>query len=163
MMRKCHLNTCPVGVATQDANLRKRFIGDPAYLENYFRFIAREVREILAETGVRKFDEIVGRTDLLEKRTDIQHWKARHVDISNMIYFPPEAKMHPLFCQQSQDHKISDILDTELIRLSGKAISNGEKVWISRQIKNTDRATGTMLSGEITSKNFHRQYWMRTP
>jgi glutamate synthase (NADPH) large chain len=152
MMRKCHLNTCPVGVATQDEKLRKRFTGDADYIENYFRFIAREVREILAEAGFRKFEEIVGRTDLLEKRKDITHWKARHVDVSKMIYFPPEAEKHALFCQKPQHHKIDGILDTTLIRLSGKSISRGEKVWISNTIKNTDRAVGAMLSGEITRK-----------
>ncbi|MGF1585408.1 MAG: glutamate synthase large subunit [Bacteroidales bacterium] len=150
MMRKCHLNTCPVGVATQDEDLRKRFTGNADYVENYFRFIAREVREILAELGVRKFEDIVGRTDLLEKRADIVHWKAKHVDISKMIYFPPEAKIYPLFCQKPQDHKMGEIMDNTLIGLSGKAINKGEKVWISTAIKNTDRAVGTMLSGEIT-------------
>ena len=157
MMRKCHLNTCPVGVATQDENLRKRFTGDAGYVENYFRFIAREVREILAELGVRKFEEIVGRTDLLEKREGISHWKAKHVDVSKMICFPPEAKKYPLYCMQSQDHKIKSIMDSELIKLSGKAINKGEKVWISNRIKNTDRAVGTMLSGEITRKSGVRE------
>jgi glutamate synthase (NADPH) large chain len=157
MMRKCHLNTCPVGVATQDEKLRKRFNGDADYVENYFRFIAREVREILAEIGVRKFEDIIGRTDLLLKREDITHRKAKHVDVSDMIFFPPEAKLYPLFCQHAQDHKINDIMDTGLIELSGKALNNGEKVWISREIKNTDRAVGTMLSGTITRKYNDRE------
>ncbi len=152
MMRKCHLNTCPVGVATQDENLRKRFLGQADYVENYFRFIAREVREILAELGVRKFEDIVGRTDLLSQREDITHWKAKNADISNMIFFPDEASRFPLFYQQPQDHKISNIMDSDLIKLSTKAINNGEKVWISKEIKNTDRAVGAMLSGEITRK-----------
>ncbi len=152
MMRKCHLNTCPVGVATQDENLRKRFLGKADYVENYFRFIAQDVRELLAELGFRKFEEIVGRTDLLEQRDGIQHWKAKHVDVSNMIFFPPEAKLYHLFYQQPQDHKLGNIMDTELIDLSARALNNGEKVWISKQIKNTDRAVGAMLSGEITRK-----------
>ncbi len=152
MMRKCHLNTCPVGVATQDEDLRKRFTGEADYVENYFRFIAREVREILAELGFRKFEDIVGRTDLLEKREDIKHWKARHIDISNMIYFPPEARENSLFCQKDQEHNIHDTMDAGLIKLTGKAINKGEKVWVSNSIKNTDRAVGTMLSGELTRK-----------
>ncbi len=152
MMRKCHINTCPVGVATQDEFLRKRFLGKADYVENYFRFIAREVRELLAELGFHKFEEIVGRSDLLEQRKDISHWKARHVDVSNMIYFPPESGKHPLYFQQPQNHKIKDVLDVELIKLSAKAITKAEKVWISKEIKNTDRATGAMLSGELTRK-----------
>lgn len=157
MMRKCHLNTCPVGVATQDEYLRKRFLGNADYVENYFRFIARDVREIMAEIGIRKFEDLVGRTDLLEKREKINHWKAKHVDISKMIFFPPEASANPLFSQQKQDHKIDGILDAELIKLSSKAITKGEKVWISKPINNTDRAVGTMLSGEITRKLGHKE------
>lgn len=157
MMRKCHLNTCPVGVATQDEVLRKRFLGKADNVENYFRFVAEEVRELLAEMGFRKFEDIIGRTDLLEQRNDIKHWKARHVDVSGMIFFPPEAKKNPLFFNKAQDHKINDIADRELIELSAKAISNGEKVWISRQIKNTDRATGAMLSGEIAKRYGHTE------
>ena len=152
MMRKCHINTCPVGVATQDEALRKRFLGKADYVENYFRFVAREVRELLAELGFRKFEDIVGRSDLLEQRKDIKHWKAGHVDISKLIFFPPESKKHPLFYQQPQEHKIHDIMDIELIKLSAKAVNKGEKVWISKQINNTDRAVGAMLSGEITRK-----------
>ncbi len=152
MMRKCHINTCPVGVATQDETLRKRFLGKADYVENYFRFIAKEVREILAELGFKSFEKIVGRSDLIEQKKEIQHWKAKHVDISNMIYFPPEGKKYPLSFQQAQNHKIYNIMDNELISLSSKAINRGEKVWISKHIKNTDRAVGAMLSGEITRK-----------
>ncbi len=152
MMRKCHLNTCPVGVATQDEKLRKRFLGKADYVENYFRFIAQDVRELLAELGFKKFEEIVGRTDLLEQRDGIHHWKAKHVDVSNMIFFPPEAHLYPLYYQQPQDHKLDNIMDTELIDLSARALNNGEKVWISKSIRNTDRAVGAMLSGEITGK-----------
>ncbi|MFO7922722.1 MAG: glutamate synthase large subunit [Bacteroidales bacterium] len=152
MMRKCHLNTCPVGVATQDEYLRKRFPGKADYVENYFRFVAKEVRELLAEMGFRKFEDIVGRTDLLEQRKHIDHWKADKVDLSDMIFFPQEAKKYPLFFQHGQDHNINDIMDRELIILSDKAINKGEKVWISKPVKNTDRAVGAMLSGEITRK-----------
>jgi glutamate synthase (NADPH) large chain len=144
-------------VATQDEKLRKRFTGDADYLENYFRFIAREVREILAETGFRKFEEIIGRTDLLIGREDIDHWKAKHVDISKLIYFPPEAKIYPLFCKQAQNHRIDDILDVGLIKSSGKAINKGQKVWISSKIRNIHRAAGAMLSGEITRKWGYRE------
>ena len=150
MMRKCHLNTCPVGVATQDKELRKRFIGKSEYVINYFQFLAQEVREILAEMGFKKFDDIVGRTDLLEERTDIDHWKAKKLDLSRILYRPKEASKYPTHCVTTQKHKISDILDIELIKLSNKAIKNKEKVWVSKPIHNTDRAVGAMLSNEIT-------------
>ena len=149
MMRKCHLNTCPVGVATQDESLRKRFLGKADYVENFFRFIAEDVREILAEIGVRRFDEIVGQTHLITPRTDIDHWKAKHVDVSRMIYYPPQAYENDLNFKQPQIHKIDNIMDNRLIEASSKAINTGEKVWISETIKNTDRAVGAMLSGKI--------------
>ncbi len=152
MMRKCHLNTCPVGVATQDEELRKRFLGKADYVENYFRFIAREVREIMADAGFKKFDELIGRTDLLEVRKDISHWKAKHADLSRMLFYPGANGDMPRYFKKPQEHKISGIIDRELIRLSSKAVSRGEKVWISKPIRNTDRAAGTMLSGEITRR-----------
>jgi glutamate synthase (NADPH/NADH) large chain len=150
MMRKCHLNTCPVGVATQNPELRKRFVGKSEYVENYFRFIAQEVREILAEHGFRKFDDIVGRTDLLEQRTDIDHWKAKTIDLSGILYRPKESEIHATHCTCFQKHKIVDIMDRELIKRANKAIKNKQKIWITKPIHNTDRAVGTMLSGEIT-------------
>ncbi len=153
MMRKCHLNTCPVGVATQDEELRKRFLGKADFAENFFRFVAQDVRELLAEIGVRRFEDIIGRSDLLEQRTDIDHWKASKVDISRMIFTPPQAKHNPLSFCQPQDHKINKVMGHELIKLSSKAINNKEKVWLSKQIKNTDRAVGAMLSGEIVKKH----------
>ena len=153
MMRKCHLNTCPVGVATQDEELRKRFLGKADYAENYMRFIARDVREILAELGFRRFEDIIGRSDLLEQRTDIDHWKASLVDVSRMIYFPPESNKNALHFNQAQDHKIDKVMGHELIKLTAKAISNKEKVWLSKNIKNTDRAVGAMLSGAIVRKH----------
>jgi glutamate synthase (NADPH) large chain len=149
MMRKCHLNTCPVGVATQDPELRKRFIGNSQYLINYFRFIAMEVREIIAEMGFTKFDDLVGRSDLLEQRRDIEHWKARNIDLSQILYRPGEASEYATHCTSNQIHKIDHLLDHELLRLSGKALTNREKVWISRNISNTDRTVGAMLSGEV--------------
>jgi glutamate synthase (NADPH/NADH) large chain len=150
MMRKCHLNTCPVGVATQNAELRKRFSGKSEYLINYFRFVAEEVREIMAEMGFRNFDDLVGRTDLIEQRTDITHWKASKIDLSKILFRPEEANVFDSHCTCLQKHKIEDVLDHELIELSNKAIKNGEKVWIAKDIANTDRTVGAMLSGEIT-------------
>ncbi|MBN2275669.1 MAG: glutamate synthase subunit alpha, partial [Bacteroidales bacterium] len=150
MMRKCHLNTCPVGVATQSPELRKRFLGKSEYLINYFRFIAQEVREILAEMGFRKFDDIVGRTDMLEQRKDISHWKAKNIDLSRVLFRPEEALKNANRCMCLQEHKIEDVMDHELIKLCNKAVKNQEKVWLSKDIKNTDRSVGAMLSGEIT-------------
>jgi glutamate synthase (NADPH/NADH) large chain len=150
MMRKCHLNTCPVGVATQNPELRNRFLGKSQYVINYFRFIAMEVREIMAEMGFRKFDDLVGRTDLIEQRKDLDHWKAKKLDLSQMLYRPEEASKYDTYCTCLQKHKIEDVLDHELIKMANKAIKSGEKVWLSREISNTDRTTGAMLSGEIT-------------
>jgi glutamate synthase (NADPH/NADH) large chain len=150
MMRKCHLNTCPVGVATQNPELRKRFIGKSQFLINYFRFIATEVREIMAEIGFRKFEDLVGRTDLLEQRTDLNHWKADKLDLSKLLFRPKEAEKFATHCVCRQKHKLDEVLDHELIKLANKAIKNNEKVWISRNITNTNRSTGAMLSGEIT-------------
>ena len=150
MMRKCHLNTCPVGVATQDKRLRKRFMGKSEHVINFFHFVAEEIREYLAQMGFRKFDDIVGRADLLLPRTDITHWKAKTLDFSKLTYVPKEATKHPTYCVCLQKHKIEDIFDLELIKKANRAIKNKEKVWISSEIHNTDRTTGAMLSGEIT-------------
>jgi glutamate synthase (NADPH) large chain len=150
MMRKCHLNTCPVGVATQDPELRKRFLGKADYLVNYFRFVATEVREIMAELGFRNFNDLVGRVDLIEQRNDLTHWKASKLDLSAMLFRPEEASIYATRCINTQKHKIDGILDLELIKLANKAIKNQDKVWISKPIANTDRTVGAMLSGEIT-------------
>jgi glutamate synthase (NADPH/NADH) large chain len=150
MMRKCHLNTCPVGVATQDPDLRRRFNGKSEYIINYFNFVAREIREILAEMGFNRFEDIIGRTDLLEQRSDINHWKAKTLDLSKILYFPEQAKTNAKHCTCSQKHKIDEVLDHELIKKSNKAIKNNQKVWISLPINNTNRTVGAMLSGEIT-------------
>ncbi len=127
MMRKCHLNTCPVGVATQNPELRKRFIGKSQYLITYFRFIAREVREIMAEMGFRKFDDLVGRVDLIEPRTDIDHWKASKIDLSQILYRPKEASKFANHCTCLQKHKIEDVMDHELIKMANKAIKEQGK------------------------------------
>jgi glutamate synthase (NADPH) large chain len=150
MMRKCHLNTCPVGVATQNPELRARFVGKSQYLVNYFRFIAQEVREIMSEMGFRNFEDLVGRTDLIEQRTDLNHWKASGLDLSQILYRPKEASKFANHCTCLQKHKIDEVLDHELIKMANKAIKNKEKVWISKNITNTDRTIGAMLSGEIT-------------
>lgn len=151
MMRKCHLNTCPVGVATQDETLRKRFLGKAEYVVNFFRFIAQDVREIMAEMGIRKFDDLVGRSDLLEPRKDIEHWKAAKVDVSKLVFLPPQAQCNALNFTSHQKHLIDDVLDMKLIKQVESSVQSREKVWISERIKNTDRATGTMLSGFIAT------------
>lgn len=152
MMRKCHLNTCPVGVATQDKELRKRFNGSADYVENYFRFIAEEIREHLAELGFEKFEDIVGRADLLERDETVSNWKSSKLDLSPLMFMPEEAKTNPLRWQESQEHKIKHILDRELIEKAALAIEKKEPVTIHLPIKNTDRTTGAMLSGQIAKK-----------
>ncbi len=152
MMRKCHLNTCPVGVATQDPELRKRFRGKADFVENYFRFVAREVREYLADMGFRSFDEIVGRSDLLLRDESHPHWKIRNLDLSDVTAFFPAAKKYPLRRIEPQVHKIDGVLDHELIERSAEALEEKKPVTIHLSIKNTDRTTGAMLSGRITKK-----------
>jgi glutamate synthase (NADPH/NADH) large chain len=152
MMRKCHLNTCPVGVATQDPELRKRFRGRADYVENYFRFLAREVREYLAELGFRTFTEIVGRSDLLVRDESVSHWKTKNLDLSDLTAFLPAAKRNPLHKTEPQQHKLEGVLDHDLIEQSLMALEEKQPVTIHMSIKNTDRTTGAMLSGTITRK-----------
>ncbi len=150
MMRKCHLNTCPVGVATHDPELRKRFTGKSEHVISYFTFMAQEVREIMAQLGVRKFDDLVGRTDLLVQRK-VDHWKAKTVDLSAILYRPPEADHTPNHCVESQVHKINDVLDWTLIERSAAALKYQERVCIDEMpITNADRAVGAMLSSKIS-------------
>src|SRR6476620_5329343 len=111
-MRKCHLNTCPVGVATHDPELIKCFTGEPEYLIQYFTFMIQEVREIMAELGIRKFNDLVGRTDMLRQR-ETDHWKAKTVDLSPILYRPEETNTTPTYCVEKQIHKIDDVLDRE--------------------------------------------------
>lgn len=151
MMRKCHLNTCPVGVATQNAELRKRFRGKADNLVTFFRFLAEEVREYLAELGYRKMDDIIGRFDLLERNTDVNHWKIKNIDLSLLLSLPKESEVNAMHCVDKQDHKIDHILDIELIAEAEKAISDKKPVLIERHINNTDRTTGAMLSGRIAA------------
>jgi glutamate synthase (NADPH/NADH) large chain len=152
MMRKCHLNTCPVGVATQDPLLREKFKGKADYLVNYLNFIAEEVREILAELGFKTFDEIVGRADLLVRRTDLDDWKTKNLDLSPLMFVPSEASKFPVRHTTLQEHKIDSVMDHDLIKKSEKALDSGEKVQISSLIRNTDRTVGAMLSGRISEK-----------
>ena len=152
MMRKCHLNTCPVGVATQNAELRKRFRGKADFVENYFRFVAEEVREHMAELGFRTFDEIVGRSDLLTRDQAITHWKIKNLDLSDLIAFLPAAKRNSLYRTEKQHHKIEGVIDHSLIEQAKPALENNEAVTIHMSIKNTDRTTGAMLSGTIASR-----------
>lgn len=153
MMRKCHLNTCPVGVATQDPELRKKFRGKAEYLINYFEFMAREVREIMAGLGIRKFDDLIGRTDLLSVR-DTGHWKAEHLDPSPLLYMPEESSKNALRCVKNQHHKIEHVLDRKLIERVRPSLESGKEVnaYIEMPIHNTNRSTGAMLSYEISKR-----------
>ena len=148
MMRKCHLNTCPTGVATQKKELRERFIGRADWLVNFFNFLAQDVREIMAELGTKTFDELVGRADLIVPRKDINGWKAKCISINNLIHQPKESKTNALF-NELPPQKVTNILDDQLIEKSEKALSSKEPIWFTREIKNTDRSVGARLSGEI--------------
>ncbi|MCK4879794.1 MAG: glutamate synthase large subunit [Bacteroidales bacterium] len=152
MMRKCHLNTCPVGVATQNPDLRKRFRGKADFVENYFRFIAEEVREHMAELGFRAFDEIVGRSDLLTRDNSVTHWKIKNLDLSDLTAFLPAGKKNSLHRTELQQHKIEGVIDHSLIEQAKPALENLEPVTIHMSIKNTDRTTGAMLSGTIAGR-----------
>src|SRR5208283_4377783 len=148
MMRKCHLNTCPVGVATQDPVLRKRFVGQPEHVINFFFFVAEEARELMAKMGYRKFDELIGQTQMLDKAKALAHWKGKGLDFSRLFHKPPgegEAIRH----SKKQDHGLDKVLDRTLIEKAQAGIDRGARIEIASPIKNTDRATGAMLSGEI--------------
>jgi glutamate synthase (NADPH) large chain len=149
MMRVCHLNTCPVGVATQDPVLRKRFKGQPEHVINYFFFVAEEVRELMAQMGYRRFDDMIGQMHMLDKRRVIDHWKAKGLDFSRIFEKPDAPRGVNIFKCEPQDHKIRDILDRRLIAEARAAIDRGAPVAIAATIKNTDRTAGAMLSGEI--------------
>jgi len=155
MMRKCHLNTCPVGVATQDPVLRKRFRGLPEHVINYFFFVAEEVREIMAGLGFRTFDEMVGQMQMLDQRKLVEHWKAKGLDFSRLFTKPKAAKNTPIYHCEEQDHKIHDILDRKLIAQSQAALDRGAPLRLQTEIRNTDRAAGAMLSGEVAKRYGH--------
>ena len=150
MMRKCHLNTCPVGVATQDPVLRKKFSGKPEHLVNYFFFIAEEVRQIMAQLGIRKFDDMIGRSDLLDTRKSIEHWKASGLDFSRLFAQPNVPADVSRFHVASQEHGLEKALDNVLIAKSRAAIDKGEKVQFMEVARNVNRSVGAMLSGAVT-------------
>jgi glutamate synthase (NADPH/NADH) large chain len=151
MMRKCHLNTCPVGVATQDPVLRKRFKGTPEHVINYFFFVAEEVREILASLGVRSLNEIIGASELLEKEKMISHWKANGLDFSR-IFHKVDAPKEATYWTERQNHPIHDILDRKLIEQAKPALESKTPVAFEVDIKNVDRSAGAMLSGEVAKR-----------
>ncbi|MEJ6502312.1 MAG: glutamate synthase large subunit [Rhodobacterales bacterium] len=155
MMRKCHLNTCPVGVATQDPVLRKRFTGQPEHVINYFFFVANEVREIMAELGFATMDEMVGQLNVLDRDMAIRHWKANGLDFSKLFYDPEMGDSVPIHHCEPQIHHIDDILDREFIKLAQPALENRESVKLDLKIANRNRSAGAMLSGEVVKRYGH--------
>ncbi|MES2431120.1 MAG: glutamate synthase large subunit [Bacteroidota bacterium] len=152
MMRKCHLNTCPVGVATQDTELRKRFTGNADHVVNLFKFLTQELREIMAELGFRTINEMVGQADCLKAKTEIKHWKYEKLDLSPILYREPAAPEVGLFNSESQDHEMENLLDWKLLDAAKPAIEKGEKVTASFGVININRTVGTLLSNEISKK-----------
>ena len=155
MMRKCHLNTCPVGVATQDPELRKRFTGQPEHVVNYFFFVAEEVRELMASIGIRNFEDLIGRADLLDMQQGIEHWKASGLDFSKVFHQPKVDSTVSRRNNESQEHGLAKALDNKLIELALPALEKGEKVVIETAITNTNRTVGTMLSNQVASRYGH--------
>jgi glutamate synthase (ferredoxin) len=154
MMRVCHLNTCPVGVATQDPRLRKKFAGDPAHVVNFMRFVATELREHMADLGYRTVDEMVGRSEHLEMRRAVDHWKARNLDFSRILYKPTVPKTYGRTCQIPQDHGLEHALDaTKLLDLCRPAIEEGKPVRATLPIRNVNRVVGTMVGSAITRRH----------
>ena len=155
MMRKCHLNTCPVGVATQDPELRKRFTGKPEHLINYFFFVAEEVRALMAKLGFRTVEEMIGQRDKLEMRPAIDHWKAKGLDFARLLHKPevgPQVAIHQC---EAQDHGLAHALDQEIIRQAAPALERGEPVHIDLEVKNFNRTVGAMLSGRVAERYGH--------
>ena len=152
MLRKCHLNTCSVGIATQDPELRKRFAGQPGHLVNYFYFVAEELREIMAELGFRTVADMVGRVDKLETRQAVDHWKASGIDLSKLLTIPPSAERVQTYCCIEQDHGLHKALDHQLIAQAQAAIDNGTPVEINLPVRNANRTVGAMLSGRVAQK-----------
>jgi glutamate synthase (ferredoxin) len=152
MMRACHLNTCPVGIATQDPTLRARFTGDPSHVVNFMEFVAQEVRELMAQLGCRNFNELIGRSDLLEIG-DVDHWKARGLDLSQILFRPELPETVGRFQQVSQSHSMESTFDARvLLDLCRPALSEGQPVDATLAIRNTDRAVGTRLGSELTKQ-----------
>jgi glutamate synthase (NADPH/NADH) large chain len=153
MMRKCHLNTCPVGIATQDPELRKKFQGKPEHVINYLFMVAEEAREIMASLGFRTFQEMVGRVDMLDTVDAIVHWKAQGIDLSPILTKAKKKNaVTDVYCTKRQDHGLDKALDNRLIEIAQPAICEGKRVRASLTIKNTNRTVGTMLSHEIAKK-----------
>ena len=155
MMRKCHLNTCPVGVATQDPVLRKRFTGQPEHVVNYFFFVAEEARQIMAGMGIRTLDELIGRTDLLDMRQGVEHWKAKGLDFSRIFHMPAVADGVARCHREAQDHNIANALDHQLIEKARPALERGDKVDFDMPVRNLNRTVGTMLSNQVASRHGH--------
>ena len=151
MMRKCHLNTCPVGIATQDPVLRQRFKGTPEHVINYFFFVAEEVRELLAAMGYRKLNDIIGESDLLKKDELVEHWKAKGLDFSDLFH-KVEADRQATYWTERQNHPIDDVLDRKMIAAAAPALENREPVSLEFDIRNVDRSAGAMLSGEVARR-----------
>jgi glutamate synthase domain-containing protein 3 len=155
MMRVCHLNTCPAGIATQNLELRATYTGDPAHTVNFMRFIAQDLREIMAALGFRTLNEMVGRTDILESKQAIDHWKAKNIDLSNLLYQPEVGDDVGRYCQIPQDHGLDKSLDiTKLLDLCKDAIEHGKPVTATLPIHNVNRAVGTILGNEITKNHW---------
>jgi glutamate synthase (NADPH) large chain len=155
MMRVCHLNTCPVGVATQDPVLRKRFVGQPEHVINFFFFVAEEVRELMAEMGFRTFSEMIGQMQMLDRRQVIEHWKARGLDFSKLFFKPQAPKGVAIYNCEAQNHGLDNVLDQRLIAQARPALDHGAPVRIAMPIRNIDRAAGAMLSGEVAKRYEH--------
>lgn len=153
MMRKCHLNTCPVGVATQDPELRKKFTGQPEHVVNYFFFVAEEVRELMASIGIAKFDDLIGRADLLDMQVGIDHWKINGLDFSKIFHLPKMPASVSRKNNDVQDHGLINALDNKLIVLAKNALENGERVVLDIPITNTNRTVGTMLSNQVATRH----------
>jgi glutamate synthase (ferredoxin) len=152
MMRKCHLNTCPVGVATQDPVLRKKFSGKPEHVVNYFFFVAEEARQLMAQLGIRKFDDLIGRADFLDTQKGVEHWKADGLDFSRLFYQPNVPADVPRLHVAEQEHGLENALDVRLIEKSKAALEKGEKVQFIEVARNVNRTVGAMLSGELTRR-----------
>ncbi|MGI3899114.1 MAG: glutamate synthase large subunit [Janthinobacterium lividum] len=156
MMRKCHLNTCPVGVATQDPVLRRRFVGLPEHVINYFFFVAEEVREYMAKMGYRRLEEMVGQMQMLDRERAVDHWKAKGLDFSKLFHKPQAVEGDSIRHSQAQDHNLGKVLDMTLIDRTKDALETGTPVSFTLPIANTDRSTGAMLSGVIAKRHGHR-------
>ncbi|MBX9632182.1 MAG: glutamate synthase subunit alpha, partial [Burkholderiales bacterium] len=152
---KCHLNTCPVGVATQDPVLRKKFKGQPEHVVNFFFFIAEELREYMAQLGIARFNDLIGRSDLLDMKRGIEHWKARGLDFSKIFYAPAMPVEVARYNVEKQDHGLDKALDHRLIELAQPALERREKVTIEMPIRNVNRTVGTMLSSEVARRFGH--------